>query len=91
MPPGGHKSLYFKRMIKKVVISIIHLYQRALSPDKGFFRSSAPSSGCCVMYPTCSNYMIGAINKHGVFVGVYRGVKRIFRCHPYQKKLIDEP
>ena len=36
----------------------------------------------CRFKPSCSSYMIMAINKYGLFRGVYKGIKRITRCHP---------
>ena len=54
---------------------LIRLYQRLLSP---LFPPS------CRYNPTCSNYMIQAIEKHG-FKGVLMGLARILRCHPWSK------
>ena len=39
--------------------------------------------GHCRYTPTCSQYMIDAVNKHGAFRGAWRGIKRICRCHPW--------
>ena len=36
----------------------------------------------CRFTPTCSAYMIDAINEYGTFKGVKLGIKRILRCHP---------
>ena len=36
----------------------------------------------CVFTPTCSTFMIMAIVKYGLFVGVYKGIRRLLRCHP---------
>ena len=36
----------------------------------------------CVFIPTCSTYMIMAITKYGLFFGVYKGIRRLLRCHP---------
>ena len=36
----------------------------------------------CRFEPTCSTYMIMAINKYGVIVGVIKGIKRLLRCKP---------
>jgi len=38
--------------------------------------------GHCRFEPTCSQYMIDAIQKHGPWRGAWRGLKRIGRCHP---------
>jgi putative membrane protein insertion efficiency factor len=40
----------------------------------------------CRYVPTCSQYAIEAISEWGVFKGIYLGIKRIFRCHPFTKK-----
>ena len=36
----------------------------------------------CRFVPTCSTYMIMAINKYGLFIGVIKGIKRLMRCKP---------
>jgi len=43
----------------------------------------------CRFYPTCSSYTKQAIELHGPFVGVYLGVKRILKCHPYHQGGVD--
>lgn len=75
----------------RAVIGVIHVYQHIFSPDRGIVRYLIPTQGICVMYPSCSTYMIGAIERYGVVKGVFRGIRRILRCHPYQKKLVDPP
>ena len=37
----------------------------------------------CRYTPTCSNYTIEALQKHGLFVGGWLALKRIFSCHPW--------
>jgi putative membrane protein insertion efficiency factor len=37
----------------------------------------------CRYTPTCSQYSIDAIKKHGPFNGGWLGLKRIFSCHPW--------
>lgn len=61
-------------MFKKIFILPIKIYQWVLSPILG------PT---CRFQPTCSHYMIGAINEWGVFKGIYLGTKRILKCHPW--------
>jgi putative membrane protein insertion efficiency factor len=39
--------------------------------------------GQCRYVPTCSQYAIDAINKHGPWRGGWRAIKRICRCHPW--------
>jgi putative membrane protein insertion efficiency factor len=78
-------------MIKRFVVKIIRLYQALLSPDKSIFRAFALSSGHCAMYPTCSEYTILSVEKFGAFRGIFKGIRRILRCHPWQRKLVDLP
>ncbi len=62
--------------MEKVIICLSHIYQRFISPLKG------PS---CRFYPTCSQYAVEAINKHGVFKGGFMALKRIGKCHPFHQ------
>lgn len=69
---------YLKGMslIKKIIISIVKLYRKYISPLK---------KPCCRFTPTCSQYAIEAIEKYGVLKGLYLSVKRILRCNPFCK------
>lgn len=48
------------------------------------YKAVAPMSvrNRCRFTPTCSTYMIMSIYKFGLFIGVVKGIKRIFRCKP---------
>jgi putative membrane protein insertion efficiency factor len=59
--------------LKSALLAIVRAYQRYLSPF-------IPAS--CRYYPTCSEYMLTAIEHHGAARGVWLGLKRIGRCHP---------
>jgi len=61
-------------LISRAFIGLVRLYQRMISPLIG------PR---CRFYPSCSAYMIEAIQKKGVIVGVGKGVWRILRCQPF--------
>ena len=61
-------------MLKRLMILPIRAYQIAISPLFG------PS---CRFEPSCSNYMIEAINEWGILKGVSLGLLRIGRCHPW--------
>ena len=63
-------------MFRKLVIALVYLYKATLAPILG---------GQCRFTPSCSNYMIDAVNKHGAIRGGWRGVRRICRCHPFSK------
>lgn len=65
-----------------ILIATIHVYQRFLSPLLG------PR---CRFHPSCSNYMIGAVQKHGLFVGVLKGLWRVIRCNPWNPGGFDPP
>ena len=54
-------------------IALVRLYQRSVPPQH---------RGHCRFTPTCSTYMIMAINKYGLFIGVYKGIRRLLRCKP---------
>lgn len=57
----------------KLIIKLIRLYQILLSPFFGRI---------CRFYPSCSEFMIQAIEKKG-FKGIFIGMRRILRCHPF--------
>lgn len=60
-------------LISKILIAFLRFYKRAISP----FLPHA-----CRYTPTCSEYMIEAIKKHGTIKGITLGIKRILRCNP---------
>lgn len=65
----------------KILVRIfIRGYQRFISPV--IHCVGGPGSGCRFM-PTCSEYFLQAVDKHGVFRGAYLGTRRILRCHPW--------
>jgi putative membrane protein insertion efficiency factor len=60
--------------MKWFLIKLVKIYQYMLSP-------LLPNA--CRFTPTCSEYMIQAIQKYGIFKGTWKGLKRISRCHPW--------
>ncbi|MDD3767147.1 MAG: membrane protein insertion efficiency factor YidD [Eubacteriales bacterium] len=62
--------------MKTILVFIIKFYRRFISPLK------KPS---CRFVPTCSSYALEAIEKHGAVYGLYLSLRRIFRCHPWNK------
>lgn len=60
-------------MFRRVCKGLIRLYQLTLSPWVG--RN-------CRYIPTCSNYALEALDRHGTIRGLYLTVRRLLRCHP---------
>lgn len=66
------------KIINKILLTVlilpIKIYQLLISPY-------LPNS--CRYTPTCSNYSIEALKKHGIIKGLYLSIKRILSCHPW--------
>lgn len=62
--------------MKKLIILAVRFYRTCISP---LFPPT------CIYTPTCSQYMIDAVNKYGAVKGFWMGVKRISRCHPWHE------
>lgn len=71
-------------MIKKIIIFpfvfLVRFYKVAISPF---------TPGVCRFEPTCSTYMIEALQTHGLFYGGYLGIKRIISCNPWGRTGYD--
>ncbi|AJQ96266.1 membrane protein insertion efficiency factor YidD [Gynuella sunshinyii] len=63
-----------------LLTGLIKFYQWFISPVLG------PR---CRFYPTCSNYALEAIKKHGALHGSWLAIKRIGKCHPWHPGGID--
>ena len=64
------------KLVNYLLIGLVQFYRYALSPLK-------PST--CRFYPTCSLYMLPALERYGPLKGSYLGIKRILKCHPFHK------
>jgi putative membrane protein insertion efficiency factor len=60
--------------MRRLIILPVRLYPFVIAP-------LLPPA--CRYFPSCSNYMIQAVQKHGAFKGVYYGAKRLLRCAPW--------
>ncbi len=58
----------------RAAILLVKLYQKTVSPFLG---------QRCRFHPSCSNYCIDALNQHGMVHGLWLGLKRICKCHPF--------
>ena len=63
-----------KSPLAKIMLLLIRFYQYAISP-------LIPPR--CRFTPTCSQYAVEAVQKHGAFKGGWLALKRIARCHPF--------
>ncbi len=66
--------------MKDVLLFLIRIYKRVFSPFLG---------NHCRFWPTCSDYTFQAIEKYGAAKGLFLGVKRLFRCHPFHAGGVD--
>ncbi len=62
--------------MKNILIFFIKIYQKIVSPILG------PR---CRFHPTCSNYAISALKKHGIVKGGILTIKRLLKCHPFNE------
>lgn len=60
--------------MRELVVALLRFYKRWISP-------LLPSA--CRFHPTCSEYMRQAVEKRGVWRGVYLGLRRLAKCHPF--------
>lgn len=70
---------------QKILIAAVRAYQKTLSPDHSFWARSLEKPPYCKHIPSCSSYMIEAIEKRGAMLGTMQGVGRIFRCNPWSQ------
>ena len=71
-----HLMSYIQKLLIKVILVLILIYQNTIS-------LIFPST--CRFAPSCSNYMLLSIKKYGLYKGFYLGIKRILKCHPLSK------
>ena len=74
------KTNKVRRILIFPFIILVRFYQVAISPF---------TPATCRFEPTCSNYTLQALKKHGLFRGGWLATKRIFSCHPWGKSGYD--
>jgi putative membrane protein insertion efficiency factor len=67
-------SKFINRVFSALFLFLIKIYQYLISPILG---------QSCRFTPSCSQYGLEAIQKHGPFKGAWFTLKRIVRCHPW--------
>jgi putative membrane protein insertion efficiency factor len=70
------------RVAIAILIGLIRLYQLPLSPLLG---------NVCRFEPSCSRYMVEALEKYGLVRGLGKGLSRLSRCHPWNPGGPDPP
>lgn len=68
--------------MKSILIFLVKSYKMIISPHLG---------NNCRFTPTCSEYMMLAIEEYGAAKGFYLGIKRILRCNPFSEGGVDYP
>lgn len=61
-------------MIKSMLLGLLRVYRYVVSPVLG--RN-------CRFHPTCSEYALEAVERHGALRGGWLAIKRVGRCHPF--------
>lgn len=61
-------------MVRTALMALVRFYRAAISPW---------TPAACRYDPTCSAYMLEALEKHGALRGGWMGTRRIMRCHPW--------
>lgn len=77
---AGQKLPLWRQLPRLLLIFLVRFYQLTLSPILG---------GACRYYPSCSEYAIEALEKHGALRGGWLAIRRIGRCHPFRPGGID--
>ncbi len=69
-------------MIKRLLLALLRLYRRYVSPLK-------PPT--CRYVPSCSEYALISVEKYGVVKGGLKSLWRVLRCNPFSKGGYDPP
>lgn len=73
------------KYLKSITLKSIRIYKKFFS-----FALRLLLGDACRFTPTCSQYALKAIDKHGLIYGTNLSVKRVLRCNPWYKgKLVD--
>ena len=69
-------------VVAKLLIFLIRIYQRTLSPLLG---------NVCRFEPSCSRYAVACLENHGALRGSLLSVVRLCKCHPFHPGGVDLP
>ena len=71
--PLKHLNFSIRRLPRTIVMFALRAYQVVVSPMLG---------PACRYEPSCSQYAVEAVGRHGVLRGLWLGARRLGRCHP---------
>jgi uncharacterized protein len=71
---GWHERRWLRSLLTQLFVLPILAYQYLIAPLL---------TDCCRFYPCCSSYTKEAISKHGMMKGIWMGIRRLARCHPW--------
>ena len=69
-------------MLARLMIAVVRLYQRVLSPFLG---------NVCRFEPSCSRYAVACLESHGALRGSLLSIRRLSKCHPFHPGGFDPP
>jgi putative membrane protein insertion efficiency factor len=71
-----HPTRRTAHFLQAAIIGALRVYKLVFSP---LFPSA------CRFYPTCSEYMRDAVQEYGAAKGIWMGLRRLSRCHPFHE------
>jgi hypothetical protein len=83
--------LFIWHIPRNLAIYGMKAYQRILSPDHSFWGKAVFPGGLCKYTPSCSEYMVLSLKKHGFIKGGLKGWWRVCRCNPWLEGGLDLP
>ena len=75
--------------MKTVILKFVRFYQKTRFFHGAIARQLFLTDQVCRFIPTCSEYTYQAVEKYGGVKGIFIGLKRIIRCHPWNKGGFD--
>ncbi|WP_026820423.1 membrane protein insertion efficiency factor YidD [Arthrobacter castelli] len=80
VPAHQRVGIFVWRLPQLVLISMVKLYRKAVSPAYG---------QVCRFFPSCSAYALEAVTVHGAVKGTWLALRRVGRCHPWNLGGVD--
>ena len=63
-----------------ILVNLTRLYRWGFSPAKALLFGPLAQ---CRFFPSCSEYAIEVVTRHGAMAGSWLALKRVCRCHPW--------